>query len=237
MIGSLIQNRGLESLGRFYSKYRGIVVDNNDPDNINRIKVVVPDVAPYMSDWALPCNQSGNTDSGFKFQTPSVGTIVWVEYQNGDPLYPIWSYYGWAIDEVPDDLKNPNSLGIVTKNGNKIILDDDNGILKVSIVDKEDVDKVLSSIILDKDKITVTGSKLVLLNDGNGVPLSDKVVERLNNLENDINKLKQTLLGSVSQVKPTDGGASLISYIVSQYSSDLLVNTKISDIENKNITQ
>lgn len=236
MIGSLIQERGLESLGRFYSKYRGVVVDNNDPDNLNRIRVIVPEVNQAISDWSYPSNQSGNIDSGFKFQTPKIGSIVWVEYQNGDPLYPIWSYYGWAIDEVPEDLKNPNSLGIVTHNCNKIILDDDNGILKIQIVDINNSDTVLSSLLVNKDTITVKGTKLILFKDDYGIPLSDKVVEKLNSLENEINKLKTIFTQSVSQVKPQDGGASLISFISSQF-NEQLVNTKISDIENTNIKQ
>lgn len=236
MIGELIQSRGLESLGRFYSKYRGIVVDNNDPDNLNRIKVIVPEVIPSISEWSYPSNQSGNIDSGFKFQTPKIGSIVWIEYQNGDPLYPIWSYYGWAIDEVPEDLKNPNSLGIVTNNGNKIILDDDNGILKIQIVDKNDVNKVLSSLEVNQDIVTITGTKMILFKDDHGIPLSDKVTDKLNNLENEINRLKSLLSQSVSQVKPSDGGASALTFISSQFSQQL-VNTKISDIENPNIKQ
>lgn len=236
MIGNLIQNRGLESIGRFYSKYRGIVVDNNDPNSLNRIKVIVPEVDQSISNWSYPSNQSGSIDSGFKFQTPKVGSIVWVEYQNGDPLYPIWSYYGWAIDEVPDDLKKLNSIGIVTHNGNKIILDDDEGILKIHIVDANNSDTILSSLEINKSNITIVSDKLILLKDGNGIPLSDKVTEKLNTIEDEINKLKNIFVTSLSQVKPSDGGAAALSYISSKFNVRLN-NTKISDIENPNITQ
>ena len=41
----IITDEGLEGLGRYYSVYRGIVVDNNDVEkNMNRIKVCVPEV-------------------------------------------------------------------------------------------------------------------------------------------------------------------------------------------------
>ncbi len=34
-----ITEQGLESLGRYYSVYRAMVVNNTDPDHMNRIKV------------------------------------------------------------------------------------------------------------------------------------------------------------------------------------------------------
>ena len=38
----LIQERGLEAVGRFYSKYRAIVVDNKDPDGMTTIRFCIP---------------------------------------------------------------------------------------------------------------------------------------------------------------------------------------------------
>ncbi len=39
----------------FYGKYRGKVVDNNDPLHRGRIKVIVPAVADAELTWAEPC--------------------------------------------------------------------------------------------------------------------------------------------------------------------------------------
>jgi len=39
-----ITEQGLESLGRYYSVYRAMVVNNTDPDHMNRIKVAIPEV-------------------------------------------------------------------------------------------------------------------------------------------------------------------------------------------------
>lgn len=41
----IITDEGLEGLGRYYSVYRGIVIDNNDVEkHMNRVKVCVPEV-------------------------------------------------------------------------------------------------------------------------------------------------------------------------------------------------
>ena len=46
--------------------------------------------------WAMPsCPTPGN---GVGFFRPAEGANVWVEYEGGDPDYPIWSgcFWGWA---------------------------------------------------------------------------------------------------------------------------------------------
>ena len=41
--------------GHYYGKYRGQVIDNNDPSNLGRIKANVPRVLGVEdSGWALP---------------------------------------------------------------------------------------------------------------------------------------------------------------------------------------
>lgn len=236
MLGQILQERGLESIGRFYSKYRGIVVDNNDPDNLNRVKVIVPEVSVEISEWAYPLNQSGSTDSGFKWLVPKIGSVVWVDYKNGDPLYPLWSYHGWAIDEIPEELKDNNTLGLVTDYGHKLLIKDDKGILNITMVDPKDPSKVNFSINIEGNAMKITGDSIVFLKDEHGIPLSDKLVEKINLLENEINTLKELLSLSISQAKPSDGGVSALSYLASQYSKKLN-NTKISDIENPKLKQ
>lgn len=232
----IIQERGLEAIGRYYSKYRAIVVDNNDPENRNRLKVVVPEITQDISDWANPVNQLGEVDSGFKLLTPKVGSIVWVEYKNGDPLYPLWSYHGWAVDEIPDELRDLNSLGIVTFHNHKIIINDDKGILKLIISDLSNPSKETFSLVINKDTLSIKGKKIILLEENFGIPLTDKLVERINILEKEINKLRSLFKSSLSQVKPQDGGLSLMNYIYNNFNNDL-TETRIEDIENKNITQ
>ncbi|MEK7322021.1 MAG: phage baseplate assembly protein V [Pseudomonadota bacterium] len=87
---------------RYYGKYRGTVVNNIDPMQIGRIQVMVPDVSNLMlSSWAMPCMPVTGINMGM-FTLPLIGAGVWVEFEQGDPDYPIWvgGFWGTAA-EVP----------------------------------------------------------------------------------------------------------------------------------------
>ena len=93
----------------FYGKYRGTVLDNIDPLQSGRLQVEVPDVAGTVpSTWALPCLPFAGTGAGF-FAVPPVGSLVWVEFEQGDPDYPIWTgcFWGTAADVPPLALAGP----------------------------------------------------------------------------------------------------------------------------------
>lgn len=234
IVGSIIQDRGLEALGRFYSSYRGVVIDDKDPDNLGRLKVLVPEISLDRPDWAFPKGIHGGIDNGFKYLTPKIGSIVWVEFKNGDLLYPIWSYHGWAKGEMPDDLKDNDTFGIVTPGNNKILVNDKDGILYISISD--DKGKEVFSFTISRGELSIKGEKINLLEANHGIPLVDKLVEKLNALENQINDLKAKITTATSSVKPNDGGAAAFA-VLSQFSSSTITPTKISDIENPKIKQ
>lgn len=85
-----------------YGKYRGTVINNVDPMQIGRIQAMVPDVAGFVpSTWAMPCVPVAGINNGL-FTVPMIGSGVWVEFERGDPDYPIWvgGYWGIAA-EVP----------------------------------------------------------------------------------------------------------------------------------------
>lgn len=87
---------------KFFGKYRGTVVNNVDPEQRARIQVMVPDVAGFaLSSWALPSFPWGGIQMGM-FCVPLIGAGVWVEFEQGNLDYPIWSgvYFGSAA-EVP----------------------------------------------------------------------------------------------------------------------------------------
>jgi uncharacterized protein involved in type VI secretion and phage assembly len=87
---------------RFYGKYRGVVINNVDPMQTNRIMVQVPEVlGPAISSWALPCVPFAGTQTGISY-FPPIGAAVWVEFEGGDADYPIWVGGFWAnASEVP----------------------------------------------------------------------------------------------------------------------------------------
>ncbi len=115
----------------FYGKYRGIVTDVQDPLMQGRIKARVPEVlGDEESGWALPCLAFGGSRMGF-FVLPDVGSAVWMEFEHGDPDYPVWagSWFGSPTD-MPADLMAPpyKKTMLVTKSGHSITLDDTPGV-------------------------------------------------------------------------------------------------------------
>ena len=87
---------------RYYGKYRGLVIDNLDPLQTGRIMAQVPAMAGEIpSTWALPCVPAAGIQAGI-FIVPPIGAQVWVEFEQGDPDYPVWTggFWGTAA-EVP----------------------------------------------------------------------------------------------------------------------------------------
>lgn len=85
----------------FLSKYRGKVENNIDPMQQGRIQVSVPSVlGEGRMSWAMPCVPYAGSGVGF-FAIPPVGANVWIEFEGGNPDYPIWSGCFWGAGEVP----------------------------------------------------------------------------------------------------------------------------------------
>jgi len=114
----------------FYGKYRGVVTDNQDPQMRGRIKARVPDVfGDDESGWALPCAPFGGGGMGF-VALPKVQANVWIEFEGGDPDYPIWSGCWWdPASEVPSvAMPMPaKKVLIQTEGGQSIVFDDTPG--------------------------------------------------------------------------------------------------------------
>ena len=92
----------MSDTGKFFGKYRGIVLDNVDPLQTGRLMVQVPDVTNILpSSWAMPCLPFAGIQSGF-YAVPEVGSTVWVEFEQGNPDYPIWVGCFWeTAAQVP----------------------------------------------------------------------------------------------------------------------------------------
>jgi uncharacterized protein involved in type VI secretion and phage assembly len=114
---------------KYYGKYRGVVLNNLDPLQIGRLLVQVPDVTSLLpSSWAMPCFPFTGKQMG-AYMIPQIGTGVWVEFEQGNPDYPIWSgcWFGSAAEVPPLALLgNPASPNIVlqTTLQNTIVVSD-----------------------------------------------------------------------------------------------------------------
>lgn len=158
---------------QFFGKFRGTVSDIQDPLMIGRIRATVPDVLGDLdSGWAMPCAPFGGSGVGF-FALPTVGAGVWIEFEHGDPDYPIWTgcWFGSAADMPPELLAPPyKKVLIKTEGGNSIVIDDTPGVGGITLETSGGQKIVLSATGVEITngqgaKIKMTGPQ-ISLNDG-----------------------------------------------------------------------
>ncbi len=115
----------------YYGKYRGFVVDNEDPDQRGRLKVSVPSVFGQQETyWALPCSPFGGLAEQGLFMIPEVDAQVWVEFEEGNQDSPIWVGVFWQTTEaIPSEAqKSPPTTRIIkTPAGHLLQFDDESG--------------------------------------------------------------------------------------------------------------
>jgi uncharacterized protein involved in type VI secretion and phage assembly len=181
---------------RFYGKYRAIVVDNQDPKQLGRLKVKVPSVlgADVVTGWATPCAPYGGAaDQGLLF-VPEPDAGVWVEFEEGDLEFPIWVGTYWSrpgdTSQLPrpqrddgteqDKVQDPPTRKILkTRKGHTVQFEDADGAEAVLVregasghlitMDKHGIkiiDKNQNTILLDDDGVTITDAT------GNAVELT-----------------------------------------------------------------
>jgi len=87
---------------KFYGKYRGTVFNNIDPLQMGRLQAQVPDVLGIIpSTWAMPAAPLAGIQMGV-YVVPPIGAGIWVEFEQGDVNYPVWSGCWWgSAAEVP----------------------------------------------------------------------------------------------------------------------------------------
>ena len=145
--------------GHYFGKYRGTVTDNSDPTKRGRLKVKVPAVLGTVESWAMPCVPYAGKKVGF-YSLPENGTGVWIEFEAGDPSYPIWSGCFWADNELPDTGGAPIKIWKTEKVTLRI--DDQNDEMKLATTAKATV--TLAKTIESKKgnaKHTVSSSGVV----------------------------------------------------------------------------
>ncbi len=155
---------------RYYGKYRGFVTDNNDPDGLGRIKAKVPQLLGNQeTGWCLPCLPYGGAKEQGFFALPEVNSGVWIEFEGGDISYPIWSGTWWSAEEVPESAPVAKKV-LKTKNGHKVIIDDDNDVIEITHKNGSNVKIDSESVLLEK------GSKNIKLTD-TSVSINDGSLE------------------------------------------------------------
>ena len=86
---------------RFFGLYRGQVEANLDPMQRGRVQVSVPEVfGDGRLAWAEPCPGYAGNGVG-SFALPPIGTAGWVQFERGDPDFPVLAGLAWKAGESP----------------------------------------------------------------------------------------------------------------------------------------
>lgn len=152
----------------FYGKYRGVVTDNDDPNSLGRIRARVPEVyADEDSGWAMPSVPYAGNGVGL-FLIPPVDASVWIEFEHGDPDYPIWAGCFWATGEAPATPASADKKVLKT-NAGTITLDDTQGSMSITIETPDNLKIKMDSQGIEfsngAQKVTISQSS-VSVNDG-----------------------------------------------------------------------
>jgi uncharacterized protein involved in type VI secretion and phage assembly len=110
---------------------QGIVVDNNDPEKLGRVKMTVPGIIEGDLEnipWTYPNNQHafGGTPSSAHVTIPQIGSNLNVEFKHGDIYAPI--YTGHNISQNNMDMSKfkdgyPKAYGWQDPSGNSFVQD------------------------------------------------------------------------------------------------------------------
>ena len=148
---------------KFLGRYKGTVVNNIDPEQMGRILVQVPDVLgndPCI--WAESASPLAGSGMGLYF-VPPINSGVWIEFQQGDTDYAIWTgcWRGSAVDvpvlaKAATPATPPIVLGTTTQNS--IVVCD--GPVPPMVSGGIMLQVGASMIILGKDGIKIVAPKI-----------------------------------------------------------------------------
>jgi uncharacterized protein involved in type VI secretion and phage assembly len=124
---------------RAVGKFRGVVVDNDDPDKRGRLRLRVPALlGDESTDWALPSFPCGGLAGQGWYAVPQIDAQVWVEFEGGDLQYPIWTGTFWQqAADVPPEVQGPPTTQIIrTPKAHKLVFEDKDDEEKIELVHK-----------------------------------------------------------------------------------------------------
>jgi len=156
---------------QFYGKFRGVVSDNGDPNNLGRIRAKVPDVyGDEESGWAIPSVPYAGKSVGL-FLVPPTNALVWIEFEHGDPDYPIWSGCFWADGEVPVSPASADKKVLKTGAGT-ITLDDTQGSTSITIETTNNL-----KLKMDQQGIEISNGSQKIMISSSSVSVDDGALE------------------------------------------------------------
>lgn len=130
---------------KYFGKYRGTVVENDDtPLRRGKLKVRVESLLDDNAVWAMPCVPYAGNQLGWYFLPPPM-TSVWIEFEGGDLNRPIWTGCYWEDGELPEAITAPTTLMLKTANVTLTINDAEDGGLTLSVLKDDKVVTIAAS--------------------------------------------------------------------------------------------
>ena len=162
-----------EPNGNFSGVTVGIVTNNQDPENLGRVKVKYPWLSEKEeSHWARVLTPMAGKDRGIYF-LPEVDDEVLLAFEQGDINFPYILGALWNGKDKPPakntDGKNNQRL-IKSRSGHQIVFDDTKGKEQIVIQDKTEKNKITidsqdNKINIDVDgDFTITAKGKIMLN-------------------------------------------------------------------------
>lgn len=154
---------------KLYGVVVGIVTNNQDPDNLGRVKVKIPRIsAEDESAWARIATFMTGKEKG-AFFLPEVDDEVLVVFEHGDINMPYVIGSLWNGQDTPPETNSDgeNNIRVIkSRSGHIIRLNDKDGEEKIEIIDKSEKNSI--EISTKDNSITITSEKDVNINAPNG---------------------------------------------------------------------
>jgi hypothetical protein len=114
-------------------KQRGVVVNNIDPQQIGRLQVSVPAVfGPDQAVFAMPAVPYAGPGVGF-LALPPVGANVWIDFEQGDKDFPVWSGCFWNPGEMPAEAFSQPGRKVFKTENVTLIMDEAPGAFTIAV--------------------------------------------------------------------------------------------------------
>lgn len=232
-IKDILRKWGLEWFNVYYSIYKGVVVDINDPEKRGRIKLLVPQIFPEVHEyWAESKGIFAGGGIGF-FSLPKVGDKVWVTFEQGNPQFPIWEYASWEVGSVIEGIdSNYTKKSIITPfEGFSITFDTENKELRII--------KGSDEIVLNEQGVSIKSDNISIGSiDGSNEPatLGDTNAEILKTIVEQLDEIATQLITSTTAYAPLNAAqvvtigakATTIKIILATIEPDTIKSNKVT---------